>query len=258
MPSNRPETSWRTLLALTAASLREDGVLKTLYRIVRYPKHIYYRQVILRLGTAESRFTAIYRGNHWFGEESKSGAGSSLAYTEKLRAQLPGVLRELGVGAMLDAPCGDFHWMRLVVQALPLDYTGGDIVKPLVRENQQRHGTDHIRFVHLDITRDPLPAADLMFCRDCLFHLSNEAIRATLANFVASGIPYLMTTTHVNRDGFANEDIVTGGFRRIDLFAAPFNLPREVSHRIEDWVPPSPEREMCVWTRAQVAQALGR
>ena len=248
----------RTLLALTAASLREDGLKKTLIRIACYPKHVYHREVILRLKTPESKFTAIYKGNHWFGEESISGSGSSLDYTRSLRGHLPGVFQQLGIRSILDAPCGDFHWMQHVLKDYPLDYTGGDIVKPLVLADRKKYGTANVRFLHLDITRDDLPRTDMMFCRDCLFHLSYEDVRAMLNNFVSSGIPYLMTTTHINREGFENHDIATGDSRRIDLFAAPFNLPANVSHRVPDWVAPAPEREMCVWTRKQVAVALAR
>jgi SAM-dependent methyltransferase len=246
------------LLALTANSLREDGLRRTLVRIANHPKYVYHREVILRLKSPESKFTAIYKGNHWFGEESISGPGSTLDYTRNLRRELPALLRELGIRSMLDAPCGDFHWMQHVLKDHPLDYTGGDIVKPLIAALREKYGGPSVRFVHMNITNDPLPKTDLMFCRDCLFHLSYVDVRAMLENFVASGTSYLMTTTHSNNGGFENHDIVTGDSRRIDLFSAPFNLPREVSHRVSDWVAPAPEREMCVWTRNQVIESLAR
>ena len=75
----------------------------------------------------------------------------------------------------------------------------------------------------LDCTRDPLPAADLLFCRDCLVHLSFADIRRTLANLQASDISCLLTTTFPGAE--ANEDIVTGDWRVLDLERAPFHLP---------------------------------
>jgi hypothetical protein len=59
----------------------------------------------------ERLFTNIYRSNHWGGADSVSGGGSDLEQTSALRAALPGVLQRLGVRTLLDAPCGDFHWM---------------------------------------------------------------------------------------------------------------------------------------------------
>ena len=75
----------------------------------------------------------------------------------------------------------------------------------------------------LDLTRDALPPADLLLCRDCLVHLSYADIRRALANVARSGIPYVLTTTFPGAK--ANEDIVTGDWRVINLEAAPFGFP---------------------------------
>jgi hypothetical protein len=66
-----------------------------------------------------------------------------------------------------------------------------------------------------------------------------------------------MTTTHLNTTKFRNRDIAAGRYRKLDLHAGPYHLPREVLYRIPDYVFPYPQRELCVWTRAQVAAALG-
>jgi hypothetical protein len=75
----------------------------------------------------------------------------------------------------------------------------------------------------LDLTRDRLPPADLLFCRDCLVHLSYADIRRALGNAVRSDILHILTTTFP--DGETNEDIVTGDWRVLDLERAPFHLP---------------------------------
>jgi hypothetical protein len=79
------------------------------------------------------------------------------------------------------------------------------------------------RFLVLDLTRDELPPADLLLCRDCLVHLSYPDSRRALANVVRSGIPYLLATTFPA--AAVNEDIVTGDWRMINLEAAPFCFP---------------------------------
>ncbi len=206
----------------------------------------------------EDRFTEIWRLNVWGNDESVSGSGSTLAATQSLREALPRLFEQFNIHSILDAPCGDYGWMREVLRAFPraLDYTGGDIVAPLVRELQAQHGREGVRFIATDITSTPLPRADLLICRDCLFHLSYRDTRAALANFVASGIPWLLTTTHRNEGAFGNRDIDTGDFRRIDLFAPPYNLPRDVAFRFEDWCAPEPPREMCLWSSEQIRHAL--
>jgi len=188
--------------------------------------------------TPEQVFTEEFRRNRrvWKDRDSASGPGSSLAQTEAVRRALPGLLRELGCRSLLDAPCGDFFWMKLL--ELDVDYIGGDIVAELVRENQRRYGDARRRFVHLDLLQDELPRADLVLCRDCLVHLSFEHIRQALANIRKSGCRYLLTTTFVDRD--ANADILTGLWRPVNLQLPPFGFSEPV--RLIDEESPLPDQ----------------
>jgi hypothetical protein len=234
----------------------KDGVSVTLYRILRYP-YIRWQRSQIQRGSAEERFTKIYQMDYWRSRESRSGQGSELAHTEHLRRHLPEIFERFGIGSILDAPCGDFNWMQHVVRGTDIRYVGDDIVRPLIEENQRRHASANVSFVHLDIINNPLPAADLMICRDCLFHLSIADIMAFLANFDRAAIPYLLTTNHIGADT-ANSDIETGSFRLLDLFAEPFGLPRAPLFRVEDFRPPLPPREMILVTREQVQEVLAR
>jgi len=240
-------------------SLRCDGWLKTSAKVLTYPvrrlTHPPFDEV-LRSHSVEKRFAWIYRHNHWQSAESASGEGSTLSYTVNLRRELPALVQRLSVGRIFDAPCGDFHWMSAVLPELGVDYTGADIVRPLVKSLNRRFANATTRFVHINLIRDQLPSADLMICRDCLFHLSFADTRSVLENFVAADIPYLLTTTYRNEGKFVNKDIRTGDFRLIDLFAPPYSLPTETLARIDDWTAPAPERQMFLWTREQVARAL--
>lgn len=204
----------------------------------------------------QSVFAGHAASNYWGNDESLSGDGSTLAYTYNLRRELAKFVRAFRVTSMFDAPCGDFNWMRAVEFPENFSYIGGDIVASLVEANQARYGDDTRRFIACDIASDPLPDADLWFCRDCLFHLPQAAILSALAGFCRSRIGFLMTTTHLNVSDFDNSDIAPGGFRLIDLYKPPYRLPREVLYRIPDYVFPYPQRELCVWSRAQVATAL--
>jgi SAM-dependent methyltransferase len=182
-----------------------------------------------RLSLAE-RFARMYETNLWAGTESRSGAGSGMAATVRVRAELPGLLRQLGVRRLLDVPCGDFHWMSHVDLA-GIDYVGGDIVEAIIAENQARYGREGRRFVHVDLTAGPLPAADAVLCRDCLVHLSFTNIARALRAIQESGARYLIATTFLEQ--LANTDIADGDWRPLNLERAPFHLPAPVAVLVE-------------------------
>jgi hypothetical protein len=247
------------LIERTVLSLRHSGLKSTLKKIIRYPQRQRTIDLILRgSDNIEERFTEIYKKKAWHfsSDESSSGAGSSFDYTANLRRELPHLVKKYSIKSLFDAPCGDFNWMRHFLQEAEIDYVGGDIVAPLIAANTSKYANQRTRFVHLDLTRDAFPACDLMICRDCLFHLSFRDTGLVLQNFVAAKIPYLLTTTHINRSGFKNRDIVTGDYRLIDLFAPPYTFPSDVLSRIADWKEPDPPREMCLWTRDHIIEVL--
>jgi 2-polyprenyl-3-methyl-5-hydroxy-6-metoxy-1,4-benzoquinol methylase len=170
----------------------------------------------------EQLFTDIYNRNTWGSAESRSGHGSNLQNTVALRAALPTIVAGLGVRTLLDIPCGDFWWMK-EVRLRGVTYTGADIVKPLIKTNHDLYSSDARRFINLDITQDDLPRADLIVCRDCLVHFSDEDVWRALANLKRSGSKYLLTTTFTARA--QNRDIETGLWRPLNLQIAPFNFP---------------------------------
>jgi len=165
-------------------------------------------------------FEEIFHENRWGDADSQSGMGSNLLYTEALRAELPLLIEEFGFRSMLDIPCGDFFWMRLLT--LDLDYVGGDIVPQLVERNQRLYGGERRRFAHMDIVCGRLPKVDLVFCRDCLVHLSYEDAFRALSNIKRSGSTYLLTTTYFDRQ--SNRDIRTGDWRTLNLRLPPFGF----------------------------------
>lgn len=214
---------------------------------------------ILSPGSVKDKFTKIYQNNYWLSTESVSGSGSTLKYTKSLRDHLPQIVTDFRISSIFDGPCGDFHWMRQLLPDLGVDYVGGDIVSEIIDKNNRSFRQDGVRFIQIDITSDELPKADLMICRDCLFHLSYEAIEAFKANFLRSDIKFILTANHINDPvRFENRDIETGDFRLIDLFAPPFDFPPGPLRRIPDWMPPEAEKEMCLWSREQLLAAFSR
>ena len=222
------------------------------YLLTNQPHLAFHIQTIASKIIRENHFTKIYSNNSWGCNESRSGDGSTISYTENLRKNLPLLFNKFDIKSLLDAPCGDFNWMKLVVPSCPIKYIGVDIVKPLIELNNKEYSSDNISFKVLDITSDKLPLVDLMMCRDCLFHLSYDDTKLFLQNFINSGIPYLLTTTHENKNSFTNTDIATSAFRLIDLFSSPYNFDKNPLMVIDDWVEGFPARQMCLWTREQI------
>jgi hypothetical protein len=201
------------------------------------------------------RFAKIYRRGGWSAGKagSASGAGSSISYTEGLRAKLEELLHELQPKIFLDAPCGDFEWFRAMRVPEGMLYLGMDIVRELIRSNQSKFGSARNVFFAGDITADPLPKADLMLCRDCLFHLAHRDCFAFLDNFLASGTGALLLTSHFNT---TNRDLPPRkGFRQINFLLPPFNFPAP-KVAIEDYVEGFPKRAVCLWQSEEIRDVL--
>lgn len=202
-------------------------------------------------------FTDIYHSNHWGSEESVSGVGSTEDTTSTIRRGIRQVIDQYGITSILDIPCGDFNWMRHT-DLHGVQYIGADIVAELIAENEARFGKDgHYRFMQLDLTSDVLPKVDLVFTRDCLPHLSYEAIGRALKNIKASGAKYLLTTTFPAT--IKNFDIRTGDFRAINLGKSPFRFPRPVMQIREDITHERldyPDKRMMLWEVASLPDGL--
>lgn len=169
------------------------------------------------------KFSRIYTKNTFGGSDSRSGAGSDMIQTAVIRHELPKLLQELGVNCLMDAPCGDWFWMKETTLGVP-SYVGIDIVEKIVEINNARFGGPGRKFLCLNLAEDPLPQSDLIFCRDCLVHLSFYDIRRVIANFQRSQSTYLLTTTFTDRR--KNVDLVGKAvWRTLNLQAPPFNFP---------------------------------
>jgi hypothetical protein len=196
-------------------------------------------------------FTRIYRNNEWGDPESRSGPGSTRARGAAIRDALGNLFQRFSIGTLLDAPCGDFNWMRDATSFLQ-SYAGVDIVRELIDRNVALYADDKHRFVCGNIVCDPLPAADAILCRDALVHLSYSDIRRTIANFKRTGARYLLATSFVNLP--QNTDCRTGSWRPLNLAIAPFHFPAPLA-MIDD-VPLTgaawPDKRLCLWSLAEL------
>jgi len=115
------------------------------------------------------------------------GPGSSMHNQRFMKDGLPEILTKYKIKSVNDAGCG-LGWVGDLL--IGIDYTGFDIVN---RSDS----------TCLDITSEVMPKADLIICRDVLFHLSNCDARKALENFKASNSKYLLATSSddaINKD----------------------------------------------------------
>ncbi|HZZ44093.1 MAG TPA: class I SAM-dependent methyltransferase [Tepidisphaeraceae bacterium] len=186
-----------------------------------------FRRLFSSDRSAPDRFTLAYHANGFRGTESVSGPGSDLEQTAILRTVIPRLLKSLYVRTMLDCPCGDFHWMKLV--DLPVEkYIGGDVVAELAAENQKQFGSAQREFRQINLLNDPLPEADILLCRDCLVHLTTREIGQAIQNIRRSPITFLLTTTFPATTANRELESTHGAkpkWRPLNLQLPPFNFP---------------------------------
>jgi hypothetical protein len=186
-----------------------------------------YRQHSSNLERLElaDKFCYIHRTNMWGSPDSTSGVGSSFDATVPVRRGLAEVCRRYAIKSLLDAPCGEASW--ITASSLPIQtYIGLDIVPELIAQNLACRLSSDREFRVADLTKDPLPACDLILCRDCLVHLRFANIQRVISNVKKSGSKYLLTTTFINHE--RNEDIADGDWRLLNLEKPPFNFPEPI------------------------------
>jgi len=173
--------------------------------------------------TAVDRFRAAYGSHAWVsskGQRSLSGLGSEASAARTVVEALPALLVRLGCETLLDVGCGDWNWMQEV--RLPCDYVGIDIVPEVIEANRHYERVG-VKFEVGDVIEGRLPRADVVLCREVLFHLSFRDSLAALTNIRAAG-RWLLATSDAGI--WFNSDISTGDYRRINLERAPYRLPR--------------------------------
>lgn len=226
-------------------------------KVYRYILWVFFKNIILKSKISDKlKFELIYKYNYWGNKSSVSGTGSAIENTENVRKELRNIIKKYNIKSILDVPCGDFNWMKLVLNFKhPPKYIGGDIVENLVKKLNKSYKDKNIDFHYIDITKSNLPKVDLLICRDCLIHFSNENVKKTISNFIKSEIKYLLISDSVIRPNLKNDNIKSGEYRYIDLTSEPFNLPKDNLLSFNDVYNKniqSFETKMTLWHRDQI------
>lgn len=175
----------------------------------------------------KDKFSKIYKENLFKGRNSRSGEGSDLIQTAKIRSELPKIIKEYNIKTFLDAPCGDWYWMK-ELDFGTTRYVGLDIVNDLIEKNNKEFGNKQRIFKKVNLIENYIPKADLIFSRDCLVHLTFYDALRIIANFKLSGAKYLLTTTFVDiKENYELEE-KNSFWRPLNMELYPFNFPKPI------------------------------
>ena len=131
------------------------------------------------------------------------------------------------VASMVDAPCGVFEWMPLLIRRVrgrirDFNYLGLDVVESVVRGNK-KYETNFIHFNISNILTDALPEnVDFILTRDVLMHFSLTDVLSALENLARAKSRFLGIGSFPAYG--RNPEVKTGEWFPINLMAEPFNL----------------------------------
>jgi glycosyltransferase involved in cell wall biosynthesis len=203
-------------------------------------------------GSTQRVFAELHRSKLW-DPASLSGPGSTVEETALVRERLEALFRELSIRTLCDAGCGDASWITLITAGLDR-YAGFDVVDALILDNLSRHRVTNHFFQAADFTRDVLPRADAILCRDALVHLPFELGLAAVDNFIKSESTYLITTSFPAVAENRNPEL--GVWRPLNLTAPPYNFPPPVRY-LHERPPHSDEpcnsKSLGVWRLADLS-----
>lgn len=208
--------------------------------LLSYIQNYFLRRVNKKYENLSTKeiFTKIYNDKAWGESNEKkqrfySGSGSHdenivNTYLIALQKSLSTFEKKPNV---VDLGCGDFY-VGSKVRPLCEKYIACDIVESVIDFNLEKYKDLNVDFRVLDLTKDELPAGDIVFIRQVLQHLSNEQITEALPQLIAK-YKYLVLTEHLpaldsfphNLDKPSGPDVRLGINSGVVLTSAPFNLP---------------------------------
>jgi ubiquinone/menaquinone biosynthesis C-methylase UbiE len=173
-------------------------------------------------------FETIYKRDLWnMGQnESKSGLGSTLLFTESICENLPKIIDKYSISSMIDVSCGDWNWMKTIKDKLNCNYIGLDIVKDNIDNNNALYGSNHITFKCTDmlsyLQNLSDKSVDLIICRHTLEHLPTEYIFKCLNEFIRVS-KYCLITTHKLCNYNREVELTITPYRPVNLELDPYS-----------------------------------
>jgi SAM-dependent methyltransferase len=176
--------------------------------------------------TTKEVFEHIYHQARW-GKNAEgighSGTGSTLRATMYWRLFVTAFLANNHISSVVDAGCGDWEFSQSI-DWTGIDYKGYDIVEAVIAADKQKFERPNIHFFTGDIVETDLPPADLLIVKHVLQHLPNEAVKRLMLQFPKYRHVLLVNGVDAVTLSANNLDIVSGGYRDLDVTTPPFSL----------------------------------
>jgi hypothetical protein len=182
-------------------------------------------------GGIQNAFQNIYDNFIWNTKgnmfESLSGEGSTIKNTELVRKAIVEVITEFNINKMLDGSCGDWNWMRLLLDKLPEEYTGLDVTPSVIENNKLKYESKRsgVLFINNDmvsyLSQKKEKEFDLILIRHTLEHLPTDYNLRVLKEVVRCSRYALVTSSNVPPESNA-ADCDFGGFRPLNLLYEPY------------------------------------
>ena len=174
-------------------------------------------------------FEKIYADGAW---GKGSGSGSRPEFTATYREFLQAFMKEHGIKRVFDIGCGDWQFSQFIDWS-GIEYTGIDVVSPVIKANHEQFSAHNIKFVNADVLQTgidvfgPFEETDLIISKDVLQHWPNWCIEEFLRLVVKFPGHFLLTNDRLEpgTDNFTTDIQNPGGWRRMDITAPPFNFP---------------------------------
>lgn len=201
--------------------------MAVLLKIVSYFKLLpvarYIRAKIRSVGctTDEEIFSHMYEKNLFKG--GGSGYGSKPCHARPYLKFLQKHLTKTNIKTIADLGCGDWQLMSQIKIPTATYYTGFDIAKSVIDANTKNYKKKNITFCHIHSLEDfQSQKADLLLIKDVMQHWPNKKIQFFIENILPNFKYALITNDYCTKD--VNHNVPSGGYRPIDLEAAPFNV----------------------------------
>lgn len=158
-------------------------------------------------------------------EEGKefSSRGAILKQANAYIHFLESFIKNAEVCSIVDIGCGDWTLSKYV-QWGDVKYTGIDVVKSIVEENQKKSASPTLSLIRADALQTDLPSADLLVCKDVLQHLTTQDITLFLEQL--GKFKHCLITNDVDPKTLSgtNREIRRGDYRTLDLTKPPFHV----------------------------------
>ena len=239
IPFRKLRNSIRNILIFQCEYLEKINTVENKINTVENKLDILSNYLNINTNIRKNEFSDIYRKSIWGNKDkaegrSKSGSGSSLEVTSNLRLKLVDIIKRYNIKTFLDAPCGDMKWMGEILDYIE-NYIGIDIVNEIIEENKRKFiGINNIKLKCVDLLQGDIDKADLIFCRDCIQHLSNLEAQLLINNMIKSGSKYLLISTHSNESNDNRYKEKYSQAKALNLEKPPFNFPHPIEYLEEE------------------------